>query len=448
MRTLALSAFSLLVPAVAMASFGGKSDVEDVEFNASARVFNGVDWQFDAISTTLFGQSFTAGVNADITADLVVDQLADSEVTWPSALTHRWKGITQGGTAGIEGTAALNINVTIGSTSVNFPVLTREFVSAKKFTSLLLPGAGSNLVFLELEPDDVFEFRFPVESYLESVGLTASTFGQDNWAVYVVAALVPQGDVAISGSKVTSNLVDITTANGAELLGLPNTHNGKFPVESVWHGTAASTFEISVQLGFEVITWPHGGTEAGGTKLAIDFDVYSLEFANDDIKFASAKTNFEHPLPAIGVRTQVDMGSQVVVGTEVEAEIPIQNIGAVGLEGEYTLVGDAAFRIVGNNTFFVGANSQGTATVAFAPTDVGNFAGTLTFESNDPKMPTINVPVFGTGIDPADDPNNPGDGDGGLETRGCGCDSTPAGAPASLMGLALLGLALRRRRQG
>ena len=100
-----------------------------------------------------------------------------------------------------------------------------------------------------------------------------------------------------------------------------------------------------------------------------------------------------------------------------------------------------------DNDFFVGADDTETITIAFAPTDAGDFDATLTLESNDPMMPEIQVPVFGAGFVPnIDDGGVDGDGAGGLETRGCGCDSTPTGAPMSLLMLGLLGLVIRRRQ--
>src|SRR5690606_29542984 len=117
---------------------------------------------------------------------------------------------------------------------------------AKKFTSLLLPG-GQNVLALEPQDiDDVVTIAFPLETELASLDLTASTFGYDNWTVTIIGTLTPTVDVVISGERVTSNLVDVTTASGTALLPMPNTHNGKLPVESVWRGTASGTFGLKV----------------------------------------------------------------------------------------------------------------------------------------------------------------------------------------------------------
>ena len=64
-------------------------------------------------------------------------------------------------------------------------------------------------------------------------------------------------------------------------------------------------------------------------------------------------------------------------------------------------------------------------------------------------MPEVEVPVFGAGITPEiDDDGSDGDGNGDLQTRGCGCNATPDAASVSFLATGLIGLlGLVRRRK-
>lgn len=429
MRTIALLAFASVVPATALA---WDSTVPAVQFKGETLMFQGAEY---ASVIPVDWLPVTIGFSIDTNAKLVMDMKANSELSWPTALTHAWEGITRGGTATLDATASVNVtlvNTDTGSTILSIPAFQYAWKGEEKFDSLLLPG-GNNVANIEIVPQDILTLDYTFDDALSALGL-------DGYDITVGVALEPDVQVDVSGIKVTTDGIDIATRTGTAVLDLPNAHNGQYPLTSKWDGTASGIFNLDVVARIQL----SGALNIG----PISFDIYTFEMANGDAKFSASTQQYTHPLPAIGVRSSVDFGD-VVSGEVKEIEIPVQNLGAIDLEGDVTFDGDAAFQIVGSDEIIVNGSATDVIVVEFAPDKAEDFEGTLVFSTNDPMMPEVEVPVFGTGIAPDDAGNGDGNGDGDLETRGCGCNTTPDVASFSLLATGLIGLLgmARRRRQ-
>lgn len=429
MRTIALLAFASAVPATALA---WDSTVPNVQFKGETLLFQGAEY---AEVIPVDWLPVTIGFAVDTNAKLTMDMKANSELTWPTALTHGWEGITRGGAATLDATAAVNVtlvNTDTGSTILSIPAFTYAWKGEEKFDSLLLPG-GNNVANIEIVPTDILTLDYTFDDALSSLGL-------DGWDITVGVSLTPDVQVDVSGTKVTTDGIDIETRTGTAVLDLPNAHNGQYPLTSKWDGVAAGIFNLDVIASISVQSDSFG-------PLTIPFTVYTFEMANGDAKFSASTQQYTHPLPAIGVRSSVDFGD-VISGEVKEIEIPVQNLGAIDLEGDVAFDGDAAFQIVGSDEIIVNGSATDVIVVEFAPDKDGEFEGTLVFSTNDPMMPEVEVPVFGTGIAPDEAGNGDGDGDGDLETRGCGCNTTPDVASFSLLATGLIGLlGMARRRK-
>jgi len=418
---------SFAVPTIAMA---WDSTVDNVKFTGEATLFQGAEY---AESAEILGIA-KVGISVDTSAKLAVDMNAHSDLSWPTALTHKWEGVTNGGEAKLDATATVNvllINADTNSTILSLPITGYAWQGIDKFNTLLLPG-GDNVASIDIFPTDLITLDYTFDDAL-------SGLGWDGWNITVGAKLKPDVQVDISGTKVTTEGIDIATRNGTATLALPSSHNGKRTQTSAWEGVANGFFNLDTDV-FIVV-------ESDSMTIPLNFTVYTIEMAVDTEKFGAITANYTHPLPAINVRSTVDFGDVNVDETK-EIEIPVQNLGAIDLEGDVTFDGDAAFQIVGTDSILVNGNATDVIVVEFAPEEGEEFEGTLTFETNDPMMPSVEVPVFGAGVKPLDeDGDGDGLGDGDLETRGCGCDTTPATAPFGLFAASLLGMMARRRRK-
>jgi MYXO-CTERM domain-containing protein len=431
MRTIGLLAFASVVPATA---FAWDSTVDNVEFKGETTLFQGAEYAQYAPIDWL---PVTVGFSVDANAKVGVDMKAHSDLSWPTALTHQWEGITRGGTAKLDATASVNVtlvNTDTGSTILSFPITGYAWAGEEKFDSLLLPG-GVNVAGVDIIPTDFIRLDYTFDDVAAAVGFDG--FDLD---LTVGVKLTPDCHVDISGTKVSTDGVDITSRTGEAVLDLPSSHNGKYPLTSAWEGVASGYFDINIDFFISA---------SGDINIPeMSFTITSFDLAQSDGKFAATTAQYTHPLPAINVRSSVDFGDVEVGGEPKEIEIPVQNLGNIDLEGDVTFDGDAAFQIVGTDEILVNGNASDVIVVEFLPEEGGDFEGTLVFATNDPMMPEVEVPVFGTGIAPeVDDDNNEGGGNGDLETRGCGCNTTPAAMPFGVFAASMLGMLARRRRK-
>lgn len=446
MRTLTLLTLSALLPAQAMA---WDSEVDDLTFEGTVEFLRGADFSFrqniGTVPIPVIGDTTVAiRGSGDTNATLNFSQPATSELSWPTSLTHSWKGQVNAGSAEVDAETVLGVylDITVGSTYA-VPLYQLDFdwvAEAVKFDTLLLPGR-TNAVPIEMITDFYRLERTwddVVPSLISGLGIT------------VGGRIGPEFDSVLSGIQVVTNEVEIQSYNGTGLLELPRSHNGIMPMNAVWEGNLF----VDLDLVIEPIITVH--IPSGNS--TIDFDLGSLlmdlwlddyfrfDMAEEDTKIASEDLDFDHPLPAIGVRSTIDLGSAFMTD-EILVDVPIQNIGDLELEGEVTFEGDAAIWIDSSDSFQINADGSGSITLGFAPDAAGDFTGTLIFASNDPVAPEVEVAVIAKGIElDRNDPNSPNYDGGDLETRGCGCNSTPATGSFGFLGLGLLGLALRRRR--
>lgn len=200
------------------------------------------------------------------------------------------------------------------------------------------------------------------------------------------------------------------------------------------------------------------------------WDLVDLELpiplATDDFDQFFPTSTLAFPLPVVGdLPPRHDFGT-IDVGSTAVLELPIENIGALDLEGVTFITGDSYFSVYPEYFQASGAQTDGVV-ITFTPGAEGDFQGTLVLQSNDPLEPEIEIPLLASAKYPySDDGSGSGSGSGSAdgqgqgngsraqpqivrtETGGCGCStSRERGLPSSLAVLFLGGLALLRRRR-
>lgn len=430
MRTLLFACVASTVPAVA---FAWDSEVEDITFTGEVELFRGTEYSQLVPS----GGALGFEISADTLGHLTFAQGADSELSWPTALTHGWEGVTKGGSATLDVSTILKIDLVIAFDWVvdalgqpyKITLWDTEFEwsGAKKFDTLLLPG-GNNLARIEIVEEVIAGLEYPFDPFEVAGTPVQITLGGD---------LLPSAIATMSGRKVTTDGAEIATRNGTATIDPTLADEGELEMTALWEGDVASEFGLGVRPKIDItvqgVTFPLSYT-------------WNQPLWSDAKAIASEPVEFEHDLPAVGVPNVLDLG-EVLVGEEVIVDLRIDNLGKIDLEGEALYEGDAYISLV-DSDFYIVSEQHGTVSVAFAPEQEGDFEGTLILTSNDPETPEIEVQVLALGILPdlGDADQDGDDGDLGA-VRGCGCDSTPSPAPAGFLGLMLAGAVLLRRRQ-
>ena len=186
-----------------------------------------------------------------------------------------------------------------------------------------------------------------------------------------------------------------------------------------------------------------------------------IPLASDDFDQFFPTSTVVFPLPVIGeLPARHDYGT-IDLGATAVLELPIENIGALDLEGVAFVTGSSFFSVY-PDYFQAGPSYTDGVVVSFAPDAEGDFEGTLVLQSNDPLEPEIEIPLLAsakvpyTDNGPSPGGDNAADGTGGrakpqvirTEVGGCGCtavDDQSTGGGLALF--ALGGLVFLRRRR-
>ena len=192
----------------------------------------------------------------------------------------------------------------------------------------------------------------------------------------------------------------------------------------------------------------------------VDMDI-PIPLASDDFDQFFPTSTLVFPLPVMGeLPARHDYGT-IDLGSTAVLELPIENIGALDLEGVAFVTGSSYFSVY-PEYFQAGAASTDGVVVSFVPGAEGDFEGTLVLQSNDPLEPEIEIPLLASAKIPYGDNGTAGTEDGNTagngsrakpqvvrtEVAGCGCttvDDRSTGGGLAL--LALGGLVFLRRRR-
>lgn len=148
----------------------------------------------------------------------------------------------------------------------------------------------------------------------------------------------------------------------------------------------------------------------------------------------------EHGVPLLVPADMVCDFGEVEVGQVATCQVPLENLGAMELEGSAGILGAGEFTVYPEEVY-AGAPGTDGLTVTFAPTAEGEQASDLVLNTNDPWSPAWEIELSGVGVVeeiPVTVIST--------EVGNCGCGSTPrTGHLAWLAPLAGV-LFFRRRR--
>lgn len=357
---------------------------------------------------------------------------AESQVTWPDALTQTLTGVPGSGYLEVicDLTLAAQVTFDIWGYTGAYDIWSEELYleAVEVFDPLLLLEDPVNSVTAQANGRgiDPYELEIPVFAGIE---------------IQVVIQVFPRATAGLANGRVETNDTALFSSTGNVRHDVP-----RFTPDLL---ELTSTYVSEVQAALQVVIRPELEICAPvfGCFRVASFDI-PIPLVNETNEEAFDPVRYSHPLPVLEAPfTSHDYGD-IDVGTLANLQLPLSNIGLLDLEGSLSIEGDPAFSVF-PEYFQASAEQTDGAVVTFAPTAEGPASATLVITSNDPERPDLRIPLGGNGyVEPELDPDDP-EVDRRLsgEVRGCGCDAggSPAGSLA-VLGLAGLLLGLRRRR--
>jgi MYXO-CTERM domain-containing protein len=339
-----------------------------------------------------------------------------------------------------EGSSQGNPLISIGllSESAIFDVATEDFVP------FLLPGQEPSYETVTSNSTDA-SIRLPFNLDILDVGILAIGAGFEIVGYPTVTATITGESLS------TAHESDIFELDG-DLRPTPISLYEQKPELSLMTAYSAYIqsfmgYVVNADMSFNIDIF-------GSTVVPINIPLFDQTFqlfsGADNVDFPTLE--YTHPLPVATVPIPaIDFGD-VAVDTFETFVVPFNNDGSMRLVGLVGMTGDTSFSAAPVQ-LDADPGGQDAVVVTFAPTEKGEYSGVLFFETSDPVVPYIEIPISATASTPqvenpfGDDNGDIYDGGGSTLYSTCGCAAS-RGAPAQLWpAFGLLGLlGLRRRR--
>ena len=380
------------------------------------------------------------------TGGIVTEMEAESNLEWPTAFKHTLDAIPGEGLFGIDTEVLVEFEVYINVAGIyqsSLPVWSEGFqiLRAVEFDTLVLPGSPeyplevgvANTSFI-----DPFSYGFDVVPGVAGLSLDVEVF--------------PELSSTLGGNRIETwmgpNMGTQVGEGGFAQIDPPGGNPGEVFLETTYIADLSTTFGIVIEPS-ATLTTIIGDFELVAFDIPIDVLTSEEERAFDTEVYT-------HPLPALDpIEVPTDLGL-VDLGDLANLEVPLENIGAMGLEGFASIEGNPDFTVFPEYFYATEGNTDGVV-VTFAPSQVGEAIATLVITSNDPTTPEVRIPITGEGYDPTAIPDEPDpvpdpppdeSNLSGEDVKGCGCAvSSGSTTPAWAGALVLAGLLRSRRRR-
>jgi len=385
------------------------------------------------------GSAIAVGFSIEANQTAWVDMLAEGELTWPEALSLGWHGVEDNGWLSLltelELTTAVQYDIS-GYTG-EYEIDTRSFTSEAEtnFDPLLLPNSAQSSVSLNYseELDDWSTSFSPISVIDIIVSVTASLSSSTN----------------LSGVRIETEGADNIVSDGTTTqLDVPN--DIAIDVRSAWVGLWDTDVNLTLTPALEICV----DLVLYSTCETVAETDYEAELSGSQFEESFDPVDYMFPLPWLDTsHDSYDFGEQTIETTQNLA-LEVANPGLMPLIGNAVLEGDAAFEVWPDSVYAPSESLDGLV-VSFTPPAPGEYSAILTLETNDPREPSTEIALTGTGAaeeqedDLLDDPNNEDTGSEKLESIDgevtCGCAAGPVGL--AMLPLALVALVLPARRR-
>lgn len=249
--------------------------------------------------------------------------------------------------------------------------------------------------------------------------------------------------VSVSSEVGTESLVQ-TLDDSWQPIPPDPTRPSELGMVTTWNGQLDAVLALVIEPAIEVDTFL-------GSFTLVSFPI-PVSLVDVSERRASTPSFVIHPLPVLeDPDPGYDFGL-VATGDVTNIEVPFDNLGALLLQGDLRIEGDASFSVWPDSLAALPDDGSGFV-ITYAPTAAGQHTANLVIASNDPTRPTVLVPLTGGAGGPGSDdpvPDVPDDEYDSGPTGFCGCANT-AGGSSSGLALAVwlaLGVGIRSRLPG
>ena len=401
-----------------------ESESQPVLLADEAPVFDNIAYTTGILpSRSPVGVEFTLGTKGGT----FLTMEGESSLVWPEDVTFSAEGGEKEGffqlDASIDAITSVVIDLSsYGGPSGSFEIDHRSLTmdGRKIFTPFVLEGAEEPRVEIVDTTDSLQLINYSYEIFSGiSLDFTADMTPTITVGFEGVQWIVNEGLITTEDQAVT-----ITPAQGAD-----------FVVDGVFRG--AYDGDISLVFDPQVsITAPFLGTIP-----LVSFEL-PVSLLTDAFERDFDQESYTFPMPLLQPGSDAEDFGEVVLTQLRTVNIPIENLGNLGLEGTATIAGDGAFTVYPTQ-FNASPGTTDGLVVTFAPTVLGAAGAELVLTSNDPGYPDIRVALTGSGID--EDAGRDVGNDIVEATSNCGCATDGAALPGLVLGLGALVLVGRRR---
>ena len=399
------------------------TDLQEVTFVTDQEIF-----RTEAVDTGWMPSEwspFAIRFEADTVGYLVLDQVGQSAISWPSAFSQNWRSIENGGFANLETWTDLSADLRVHWSDTHYEgtIWSNSFdwAALGSFTSLLLPGHDSQV--------------------LEATGTGPAQIAETllyvgDMAVYFGAEFEPETTVKILGTGLQTNAINYVSSTESIQLPAPHDNQGFLPLSSEWRGLATGEVNMNFTGYLDVAI--------GGWWISVKKFEDSWHITSESTELFSEIVDYSHEIPAIQTDAARLHFGKVAMGDRKEMTVQIDNLGELELEGAATVTTGIDFWLPKD---LIRVIDHDTLSVAFSPSSLGVIEDELILTTNDPVRPTIHIQLMGTGVEePLTQNSSPDRGDELPGANNCGCSAAGPLSPIAALGAGLLAFFIRRRR--
>lgn len=416
---------------------------QDIELEDSVELWNGAEFDTGWVPS---GSPLAVRFQIQSTGGADVEMEGQGFMGWPDGLTMAIDPIPNSGEilvdAALEAVTSIKFDIDIYSWESEIDRRGIDVEGEAEFTPFLLSGDVPDVVDVIFEGDtnELLEWSFTVFTGVDA---------------QITVDLGPEAITSFQGSNwyVDGERLDSAGQEAwVEPLG-----EAYQDVQVEFVGSWQSSLDLVLNPVFSVCV------DIIGCYDLVDTDI-PIPLASDDFDQFFPSEVVAFPLPVMGdLPPRHDFGT-IEVGQTATLELPIENIGALDLEGLAYTTGSTTFSVY-PEYFQAGPAATDGIVLSFTPTEEGDFEGRIVLESNDPLEPAIEIPLLASAKLPVGDDSGTDGGSDGLANAGgggsaspqviktveggCSCSNTGESGREAPMGLAVVllgGLALLRRR--
>lgn len=374
---------------------------------------------------------------------LSTEMAAESQLSWPDALTQSIVGVPASGfiefvtDLQLQAVVAVELDLGVATYSWNDVVWSQGLYlfDDADFEPLVLSGGSPTRVDLASDGQGIDPINY-------TIGIFTGVSLEFRLEAF------PRASAALVGKRVDTWLADapenvfsMITSDGTASIAVPEDNPGWVDLESSYVAQVSAALAIVFRPTLAVAT-PFGS-----------FDVFTFEQPVDIVAYEQERVfepvAYEHPLPSLEQPFESYDFGEVEVDDLVNLQVPLTSVGRMDVEGTLSIEGGDGQFTVYPEYFQAAPETTDGAVVTYWPTVEGDQTATLVIESNDPINPRIEIPLTGSSfvVEVPVDPEEEDEPDDRVTIeRKCGCSTAPEASWAWLLGVGAMALGWRRRR--